>query len=294
MSDGRVLRLSEKRPTIWSIYANLKYQLLSMILITMAFSAVIASIISKKMVDPINKIDLENPIEDESFPELFPLVDRIRKQNEEIERHIEKLESDVSRKTMEADFRKEFTTNVSHELKTPLTSIMGSAEIIKEGIAEDEDVKNFASRIYDESARLSSLVNDILTISRLDDERPMYNVGELDLYEEAKSVKLSFEQAAQAKNIKLDLAGEDTLVNGAGSVIHDMIYNLTYNAVRYSKNGGKVRIEVGSEENHPYIRVRDNGIGISKDEQERIFERFYMVDKTRSKDLGGTGLALQL
>ncbi len=194
--------------------------------------------------------------------------------------------------------REEFTANVSHELKSPLTSILGYAELIETGMAKPEDTRGFAKRIYTEASRMLALVEDILHLSKLDSARdsassPVFEP--LDLHEMAKNCIDRLRINAHRSYITLSLDGESTFVNGNKQMLEELLQNLCDNAIRYNRPGGKVFITVNlNEQNIPFVSVRDNGIGIPDDMQSRIFERFYRVDKSRSKETGGTGLGLAI
>lgn len=198
--------------------------------------------------------------------------------------------------------RREFSANVSHELKTPLTAILGYAEIMNSGIAKAEDFSRFSSEIYNEASRLLRLIEDIIKLSRLDETHDLSDVGdaskfeEIDLFEAAKQIVSQLRPKAEGKNISLNLNGNKTIISGISTAISEMIYNLVDNAINYNKDGGTVKISVSQSDNHSELCVSDNGIGIAETEQERIFERFYRVDKSRSKSggIGGTGLGLSI
>ncbi len=189
--------------------------------------------------------------------------------------------------------RREFTSNVSHELKTPLTSISGFAELIKNGLADEDTAVRFSDNIYREAQRLITLVNDIIRLSQLDEGRQMPS-EQVDLFELAGEVKSVLEGACEAKHINMKLMGEHVFVDGVKRLLYEIIYNLCDNAVKYNNEGGIADIDISSDEKNAYITVRDSGIGIPQDQQQRVFERFYRVDKSHSKESGGTGLGLSI
>ena len=201
---------------------------------------------------------------------------------------------DVTESVRREQLRREFTSNVSHELKTPLTSISGFAEIMKSGGTSDATVVDFSSSIYDEAQRLITLVSDIIKISELDENPSLFEKQELDLYELSQNVIKSLKPLADKQNISLDLIGEKACVFGTPKIIDEMIYNLCDNAIKYNKPNGRVDIIINSTEAKVNLTVRDTGIGIPKGEQSRVFERFYRVDKSHSKQVGGTGLGLAI
>jgi len=190
--------------------------------------------------------------------------------------------------------RREFTANVSHELKTPLTSISGYAEIMRDGLARPEDMKAFAARICDEANRMIALVNDILELSRLDEHKGLGEKTEVDLLQMAQSVARHFMPRAEEKGIILSVDGMDLSVYGYPALLNEMIANLVDNAVKYTDRGGAVRISVDQRDNSIVLSVCDTGIGIPEEHQPHVFERFYRVDKSHSKATGGTGLGLSI
>lgn len=201
---------------------------------------------------------------------------------------------DITEKHARESMRREFTANVSHELKTPLTSISGTAEIIKNGFVKPEDIPHFAGNIYDEAQRLITLIGDIMRLSQLDEDSVPFEKGPVDLYELASSVLCRLEAAAGKRGISLTLSGEHATVNGVSQVLDEMVFNLCDNAVKYSRENGHVRVFVSEENGHVALRVEDDGIGIPAADQARVFERFYRVDKSHSKEIGGTGLGLSI
>lgn len=205
---------------------------------------------------------------------------------------------DETEKEKREQLRREFTSNVSHELKTPLTSISGVAEIIMNGIVKPEDIPEFAKNIYEEAGRLIDLVNDIIFLSKLDEETVVYETEEIHLRELAKQVKERLKIPCKNKEVAIHIVGEDVVMEGIPSMIEEVLYNLCDNGIKYNKQGGKVAVTLHSvmEDgiSKAVITVEDTGIGIPTEEQERIFERFYRVDKSHSKAIGGTGLGLSI
>lgn len=201
---------------------------------------------------------------------------------------------DVTDKEQVEKMRREFSANVSHELKTPLTSIMGYAEIIENGIAKPEDIPRFAHDIHTEAARLLALIEDIIKLSRMDEGDLDQEFTEVDLSELCKSVLDNLSEKAKAKNIKVAYSGDSTSVCGIRPILYEMIYNLCDNAIRYNKVNGNVTVKLKNENGKTILSVSDTGIGIAPEHHERIFERFYRVDKSHSKDTGGTGLGLAI
>ena len=190
--------------------------------------------------------------------------------------------------------RQEFTANVSHELKTPLQSISGYAELLKSGMVKEEDVQQFAERIYSESQRMITLVNDILELSHLDEGMEDMVREDVDLFEIAKKAVSSLEEEAAVEGVCLELTGEPSVINGYSQLLSLIIYNLCENGIKYNNPRGSVKVDINDFLDHAVLTVNDNGIGIPLDQQERVFERFYRVDKSHSKEVGGTGLGLSI
>ena len=183
---------------------------------------------------------------------------------------------------------------MSHELKTPLTSISGTAEIIKNGFVKPEDIPHFAGNIYDEAQRLITLIGDIMRLSQLDEDSVPLEKAPVDLYDLAGSVLSRLKTAAEKRGITFTLSGGPVSVNGVSQVLDEMIFNLCDNAIKYNRENGHVRVSVSGENGHAVVRVADDGIGIPAADRERVFERFYRVDKSHSKEIGGTGLGLSI
>ena len=201
---------------------------------------------------------------------------------------------DVTEREEQEKYRREFTANVSHELKTPLTSISGIAEIMKNGIVRQEDIPHFAGKIYDESQRLITLIGDIIRLSQLDENEVPLEREQVDMLELARDVVDSLQSVAQQNSILLAVHGTHGVVYGVRRVLHEMVYNLCDNAVKYNHAGGRVWVSVTTEKQTVSVSVRDTGIGIPAAQQSRVFERFYRVDKSHSKAVGGTGLGLSI
>lgn len=235
---------------------------------------------ASRLVQPINELDLEHPIDNDVYEELTPLLLSMESQKKEKEKN--------------EQMRKEFSANVSHELKTPLTSISGYAEIMKSGLVKPDDVPGFAERIYKEASRLIVLVEDIIKLSKLDEGGVGLEKETVNLYAICEDVLVRLENMAERHHVSMDLSGETVEFEGVYRILDEMVWNLCENAVKYNKPGGRVHVWVGSTLSGPKIIVKDTGIGIPEEEQERIFERFYRVDKSHSKETGGTGLGLSI
>lgn len=282
LSNGDVIRISCNQHSVWVLVLGMSQILLVMLVIAVIVSAISAKLISKKVTGPLNKIDLENPEASDVYDELKPFTKRIAEENFE--------------KAQREELRQQFTANVSHELKTPLTSISGFAEILKTGETDKETTKDFAASIYDESQRMITLVNDIIKLSKLDEKSISLEKEDISLRELCREVMQALSASASSKNIEMNLSGDSGLINGVRPVIYEMIYNLVDNGIKYNVNGGKVNVTIQkiSDDHRVILTVKDTGIGIPASEKERIFERFYRIDKSRSKQNGGTGLGLSI
>lgn len=395
LSDGTVLRLSVSHNTILVLLLGMLQPILIVIAVALVLSFLLASRLSKRIVEPMNRLNLDDPLENEGYDELSPLLRRIysqqqslknqqatlaQKQNEldaivshleegmllldrdcrvitanqaalrlmdvrnrnvaglsllSLNRNMELQEAvnqalagvnvtkkttihgrtiqvhaaavgkeqelsgvavvlfDITQAEQAEQRRREFTANVSHELKTPLQSISGYSELIQCGLAKPEDVQPFAKRIYDETQRLIRLVEDIINLSRLD-EGGGYEPRQMDLYDTAREVVRDLQTVAADKQVQLTLEGTAAEITGVPELARGIVYNLCDNAIKYNRPGGSVSVTVSGENEGVLLTVKDTGIGIPEEEQDRIFERFYRVDKSRSKEVGGTGLGLSI
>lgn len=395
LEDGKVLRVSSTQYSVLALVYQLIVPVLWILLLMIVLSGLFASRLSKKVVEPVNKLDLEHPEENEVYEEVAPLLSRMYKQNREIKNQIdtarrqqeefsiitenmqeglvvidrytmilsgnasvwklfhvngpkngesvyvlnrseefqsiidkalggknneavlkvdgsdihvvanpvmreEQVEGavlllvNVTEKLEREKLRREFSANVSHELKTPLTSISGFAEIIQDGYVKEEDVRAFAGRIYKEAQRLITLVEDVIRISQLDEGEVPYEWTEADLYQTAKNVFGTLSEAAKKQDVHLYIEGDRVQLHTVPNILEEVLFNLCDNAIKYNKPGGNVCICLTENEESVCISVKDNGVGIPKEDQSRVFERFYRVDKSHSKEIGGTGLGLSI
>lgn len=291
LNNGDVLRLSEDMYTVWSTLMDTIFPMICVMVFAILIAAYMAGRVSKAVTTPINQIDLNEPDREKVYDEIEPLIDKIIKQNNQIDKQIEQLNMEHEKQD---NLRRDFTANVSHELKTPLTSISGFAEIIQNGMVKEEDITRFAGKIHSEAQRLIILVGDIIKLSQLDGKDIAVKMEPIDLYETSQAVMGHLEAAAEKRNIKMFLSGKHLVITGAEQIIEEMIFNLIDNAIKYNKTGGKIYVNILKNDDGINLSVEDTGIGIKDEDIGRIFERFYRADKSHSKEIGGTGLGLSI
>ena len=282
MEDGNVLRVARESHSIWSILYRSLPVMAVMIVGLMAVCLLLSHYLTKSIVSPIEQMaaDMNHIEESNVYEELAPFAATIRQQHEAI--------------LANANMRQEFTANVSHELKTPLTAISGYSELIENGMASGQDAIRFAAGIHQSAKRLLTLINDIIKLSELDVMEPEIAFESINLYELAQDTVEMMQMRAEDRSVILSMTGSPCTIQGDKQMIEELIYNLCDNAIAYNNIGGMVDVCVGKAGEKVFLRVKDTGIGISKEHQERIFERFYRVDKSRSKSTGGTGLGLAI
>lgn len=279
LKDGNVFRVSTNINTVVKTSLMILPVLMVIMIIMIALAWFISKKIVKHIIAPINSLNVRQPLQNEIYEELNPLLVNMDEQNKE--------------KEAIANMRKEFTANVSHELKTPLTSISGYAELLQNGLVKEEDVSDFAGRIYKESNRMITLVNDIMEISRL--EEAAVSIQEpMDLFKITKECVNRLMESARKRNIHMEMTGENVTYIGSEKAITEIVQNIIDNAIKYNVEKGRVDIWVGKTLEGIKIIVTDTGIGIPKEDLERVFERFYRVDKSHSKEVDGTGLGLSI
>ncbi len=282
LEDGNILRMARESRSLYGMFINafLMAGGLSLILLVMCYP--ISRLLTRSILRPIGDMvsRMDSPREDGSepaYPELEPVLQRIRDQHRDI------LQS--------ARLRQEFTANVSHELKTPLTSISGYSELIENGMATEADTRKFAGEIHRNADRLLTLINDIIRLSELDTTMPdSFTEEPVNLFEVANTCALMLEPVCEKHGVTMQVDGEASIVRANRTMAEELVYNLCDNAIRYNREGGSVHISVRDRT----LIVADNGIGIAAEHLDRIFERFYRVDKSRSKKTGGTGLGLAI
>ena len=286
LANGNVLRLAVDRD---GAAAALRHDLLlvcAVVLVIIAVCWAVSRLVADRLVSPILAIDPAEPDAAVTYVEIEPLVERISEQVEELRG---------------ADLmRREFTSNVTHELKTPLSSISGASELIRDGIARPEDVPEFAGRIYDEAHHMTELVNDILTLSKLDESERSGDASLLgapepvNLLHAAREVATRLAPVAEKTGVSITAAGEACVVQGYPRLLDELVYNLCDNAIRYNHEGGWVDVSVSLEDECPLLVVADSGSGIPAEQQAKVFERFYRGEQSRSRETGGTGLGLAI
>ncbi len=394
LADGTVLRISISRATVGMIAVGMIQPLLIVLIVALILSGLLARRLSRRIVDPLNSLDLEHPLDNDAYEELSPLLKRIHRQHVEIQTQLRELHErtdeftqitgsmreglvlldehgsilsinaaaqalfgadaqcvgrdfltiersheisaaiqaavadghsevraeragrvyqfDISRITSDGKFlgtvilafditeqefaernRREFTANVSHELKTPLQGIIGSAELIENGMVKPDDLPRFVGHIHAEAARLVTLIDDIIRLSQLDegDAMPAEPVDLLAVSQEAAE---NLQDAAAARGVTVGVTGQPAVIPGVRRLIYEIVYNLCDNAIKYNRDGGRVDVMVAADADGSSITVADTGIGIAPEHQGRVFERFYRVDKSHSKASGGTGLGLSI
>ena len=286
LANGNVLRLAVDRD---GVAAAVRHDLLlvcAVVLVIIAVCWAASRLVADRLVSPILAIDPAEPDAAVTYVEIEPLVERISEQVEELRG---------------ADLmRREFTSNVTHELKTPLSSISGASELIRDGIARPEDVPEFAGRIYDEAHHMTELVNDILTLSKLDESERSGDASLLgapepvNLLHVAREVATRLAPVAEKTGVSITAAGEACVVQGYPRLLDELVYNLCDNAIRYNHEGGWVDVSVSLEDECPLLVVADSGSGIPAEQQAKVFERFYRGEQSRSRETGGTGLGLAI
>lgn len=282
LQNGNVLRIGRDSVSVNRIMVNTLVIVLVIALGILFVCMGISHYLTKKLVEPIEKLATNIMLVDENnvYEEIRPFVNTIKEQ------HVNIINN--------AQLRQEFTANVSHELKTPLTAISGYAELIGNGMTGKEDTIRFSNEIHSNANRLLSLINDIIKLSELDEADHQMEMERIDLYKLAENCVQMMQVTAEKQGIRLTLQGESAMAMANKGLMDEVFYNLCSNAIRYNKPGGSVTVTVGTKDERPFLSVADTGIGIPKECQERVFERFYRVDKSRSKSTGGTGLGLAI
>lgn len=282
LDDGNILRVAKESRSIWSVFIKVTPAILILILVIFAISKMLSDVLTKSLLLPIEEMseNLDHLDDITTYKELMPFINTIQEQHKNI--------------LMNAKMRQEFTANVSHELKTPLTAISGYSELIQNGMTNEEETIRFAGEIHKSAKRLLTLINDTIRLSQLDTSEQKVIYEAIDLYKIAEDCVNMLKFSAENHGIDISIHGTNAYLEGNREMLEEVVYNLCDNAIRYNNEGGKVDVTVKPVKGKIYLCVEDNGIGISKEHQERIFERFYRVDKSRSKSTGGTGLGLAI
>jgi two-component system phosphate regulon sensor histidine kinase PhoR len=291
LSDGAVLCVSGQTSPMMILIVEMLYPFVLILIVSMLLSLLWASKVSKKIIRPIMQIDPDNPDGRGVYVEFLPFIEKLRTKNIHVREQIEQIREEHEKQDT---MRREFTANVSHELKTPLTSISGTAEILQSGLVRQEDIPHFATNIRKEAGRLIVLVNDIIELSRLDGHETTAPAEPIALLSLSKEILSGLSLNAEKAQVETRAEGKDCVIFGQPKVVDEMIYNLCDNAIKYNRPGGQVVVSVEETEDGITLSVADTGIGIPKDELDRVFERFYRVDKSHSKEIGGTGLGLSI
>lgn len=282
LDDGNILRVAKESRSIWSVFIKVTPAILILIFVILAISKMLSDVLTKSLLLPIEQMseNLDHLEDITTYKELMPFINTIQEQHKNF--------------LMNAKMRQEFTANVSHELKTPLTAISGYSELIQNGMTNEEETIRFAGEIHKSAKRLLTLINDTIRLSQLDTSEQKVIYEAIDLYKIAEDCVNMLKFSAENHGITISIHGTNAYLEGNKEMLEEVVYNLCDNAIRYNNEGGKVDVTVKPVKGKIYLCVEDNGIGISKEHQERIFERFYRVDKSRSKSTGGTGLGLAI
>ncbi|MCI8455218.1 MAG: two-component sensor histidine kinase [Lachnospiraceae bacterium] len=282
LGNGSVLRISREARSFLAVALDLLPMAVAAVLLLLPVCLVFASYFTKSLMRPIEQMaeTLSEPDAAVVYKEFVPFMTTIRRQHEDILKN--------------AALRQEFTANVSHELKTPLTAISGYAQLIEHGMAGEENIARFAGEIHKNSKRLLSLINDILQLSRLDEKNQEPDYTAVDLYRLSEDCLCQLEMVARRQGVTIRLSGKSAVIRADRHLMEELLYNLCDNAIRYNNQGGLVKVTVSETAGQVCLSVQDSGIGIPKEHQMRVFERFYRVDKSRSRATGGTGLGLAI
>ena len=282
LSNGCVLRVSKESDSLFSIFKGIIPEIIVIIIFIFIISFILARFFAKSILKPIEQVADNMDFTDTNigYKELVPFIQKIKDQHADIMKN--------------ANMRQAFTANVSHELKTPLTSISGYAELIENGMATDEDVTRFAHEIHRNSKRLLTLINDTIRLSELDSTEKTIEFEKVDLYVIASNCVNMLQINAEKHDVYISIFGKSSIIYANKNMMEELVYNLCDNAIRYNNKGGTVQVLVEDFPDKTELCVNDTGIGIPEKSQARVFERFYRVDKSRSKETGGTGLGLAI
>lgn len=287
LNDGNVLRLSRTFYSLGEVFLTILPDLMVITFVILVLAYFVAHRLTRNIIKPLATVDLEAPTSGEFYSELEPFMQKIDLQRQEITDQFANLKHAENQ-------RREFTANVSHELKTPLTTISALAEMIASGMAKAEDVPDFASKISSRAKRLVALIEDIIRLSEFDESKVERSFATFDIYDLAQQVIAALQETAAAKQVTMELTGKPFGVRGNSRLLHELLYNLAENAIKYNNDGGHVTIDLRQENGKCKLSVSDTGIGIAAEHQGRVFERFYRADASRSQAISGTGLGLSI
>ena len=296
LPNQNILRISTNINTIWAMIFELVPTFFLIFVILTICCGFLSNYLAKQIIAPLNKLNLDNPMENQIYDEVSPLLYRIHKQNQKIKEQMKDLQQKIDEKIEMQKVKEEFSANVSHELKTPLQSIIGYTELFENNLVKPEDSGKFIGNIKKESLRLVALINDIIHLSELD-EIEKVKFEKVDLAEVISETISLLTSSASKRNVTLHFENKMGMgiVQGVPSYIQEIVYNLIDNAIRYNKEGGKVFVSLEKLQNGKLeFSVKDTGIGIPEEYQQRVFERFFRVDKSHSRETGGTGLGLSI
>ena len=282
LDNGCIIRVSRDIPYVAKLSVYLIPEGIAIFAGIFVLCLILGHIMTKRFIEPIEMlaVDVEKVSEMQTYPEIQPFIETINQQHRELKRN--------------SKMRQEFTANVSHELKTPLTSISGYAELIENGMVQPADIPEFASRIHQEANRLTALVQDIIQLSKLEEGTSQMQEEVVDLYELTEDIGATLHHAAKKKDITMKIEGATQEITGVRQILYEMLYNLMDNGIKYNVEHGILWVRMWKTTDKIYWQVEDTGIGIAKEEQERVYERFYRVDKSHSRQTGGTGLGLSI
>ena len=282
LDDGNILRVAKESRSIWSVFIKVMPAILILIFVILAISKMLSDVLTKSLLLPIEQMseNLDHLEDITTYKELMPFINTIQEQHKNI--------------LMNAKMRQEFTANVSHELKTPLTAISGYSELIQNGMTNEEETIRFAGEIHKSAKRLLTLINDTIRLSQLDTSEQKVIYEAIDLYKIAEDCVNMLKFSAENHGITISIHGTNAYLEGNKEMLEEVVYNLCDNAIKYNKVGGRVDLKISDDGEKINLSVSDTGIGIPPQSQDRVFERFYRVDKSRSKAEGGTGLGLSI
>lgn len=287
LEDGSVVRLAETRDSLLAFLEGLIAPILASLVVAVISVFFLSRLLAKRIMKPIDALDFTKPLDNEIYTEMEPLLKRIDEQQTQLKKQNLEL-------AQAENLRRDFSSNVSHEMKTPLQVISGYAELMQNDMVIPEDRQKVAALIYDEAQTMRSLIDDVLILSRLDESAIENDVESIDLYSLALHVDQRLKSFAESYQVTVTIEGERAFIAGNATLAEEMLYNFVENGIRYNRPQGTVKVFVGNEEGWAIVRIIDNGLGMPEEMKEKVFERFFRIDKSRSKETGGTGLGLAI